>query len=125
MTTQGLNTPRQTHIDAVCKAHHLRYVQIQEWKKTPARVAARRELLHRLCVIAWVDAIEAGMSSLRAREIHSLPRVGRSLRKHHTTVLYAIRQFSAEHYGTRPKATLAEMRAAYAASRQGKMEIAA
>lgn len=109
---------RADHIQLVCKTHHLPAEPILGANKTVPIVAARRELLHRLCVIAWVDAIEAGMSSLRAREIHSLPRVGRSLRKHHTTVLYAIRQFSAEHYGTRPKATLAEMRAAYAASRQ-------
>ena len=55
----------------------------------------------------------AGVDPKRAKELHSLPRVGMWVNKDHTTCLYALRQYSAAKFGTGPKAKLSEMRQAY------------
>lgn len=58
----------------------------------------------------------AGVHPQRAKELHSLPRVGMWVNKDHTTCLYALRIYSTATYGTREKATLLEMRLAYLAT---------
>lgn len=111
---------RDEHTAIVCQSHKLTQDDLRGWSKKPPIVAARRELMHRLCVVAWVEAMRAGADPLKAQFQHSLTSVGTWLRKDHTTALYAIRTLSAEVYGTRPRASLAEMRAAYAESLQAE-----
>ena len=112
MNTEGLTrlpTTREIHTAEVCRAHNFRFHQLQEWRKTPARVAARAELWHRLVIREKGCTLTMG---------------ARYLRKHHTTALNSLRKYSSEHYGTGPKAKLSEMRQAYLASLQ-PVEIAA
>lgn len=100
---------RAEHTTFVCKAHTLTLKDLRSWCKERRYVAARRELWHRLLVVTWADQVLAGIEP----KVPSRPAAGRYLRKDASTVLYAVRRFSAEHYGTGPKARLAEMRAAY------------
>lgn len=106
-------TTRADHFQSVARAHSVPVSVFRADDKTWPVVAARRELIHRLCVVSWADAIMAGTDPKRAKELHSLPRVGMWVNKDHTTCLYALRKFSAEEYGTGPKARLAEIRNAY------------
>lgn len=107
---------RAEHTAIVCQSHQLKFEDLRGWCKKRPVVAARRELWHRLLVVAWADAIMAGVEP----KIASLPASGTYLRKDHTTVLYALRRFSAEHYGTPPKARLSDIREAYLASVQAE-----
>ena len=117
-------TNRADHFQQTAAAHNVPASVFRADNKTWVVVAARRELIHRLCIVAWAEAIMAGVSHARAKELHSLPRVGLWVNKDHTTCLYALRQYSAAKFGTGPKAKLGEMREAYMASLQA-MEKAA
>ena len=111
-----MTTSRADHFQSVARAHSVPVSVFRADDKRHPVVAARRELIHRLCVVSWADAIMAGVDPKRAKELHSLPRVGMWVNKDHTTCLYALRTYSAAEFGTGPKASLAEMRAAYQAS---------
>ena len=104
---------RADHFQQTAAAHGVSPSVFRADDKRHPVVAARRELIHRLCVVAWADAIMAGVSHARAKELHSLPRVGMWVHKDHTTCLYALRIYSAAEFGTGPKAKLSEMRQAY------------
>jgi chromosomal replication initiation ATPase DnaA len=111
---------RAEHTAIVCQTHKLKFEDLRGWCKKRPIVAARRELWHRLLVVQWAEQVLAGIEP----KVASLPGAGGYLRKDPTTVLYAVRRFSAEHYGTGPKAKLADIRSAYLNSLQA-MEIAA
>ena len=117
-------TTRADHFQQTAAAHNVPASVFRADDKRWIVVAARRELIHRLCIVAWAEAIMSGVDPIRARELRSLPRVGMWVNKDHTTCLYALRQYSAAKFGTGPKAKLGEMREAYMASLQA-MEIAA
>ena len=109
-------TNRADHFQQTAAAHNVPASVFRADDKRHPVVAARRELIHRLCVVSWAEAIMAGVDPKRAKELHSLPRVGMWVNKDHTTCLYALRIYSAKVYGTREKATLLEMRLAYLAT---------
>ena len=103
---------RAEHTAIVCQTHKLKFEELRGWCKKRHIVAARRELWHRLLVVAWADAIMAGTEP----KVMSLTAGGRYLRKDHSTVFYALRCHSADLYGTPPKARLSDIREAYLAS---------
>ena len=107
---------RAEHTAIVCQTHQLKFEELRGWCKKRHIVAARRELWHRLLVVAWADAIMAGTEP----KVMSLTAGGRYLRKDHSTVFYALRCHSADLYGTGRKARLADMRSAYLNSLQAE-----
>lgn len=110
-----MTTTRAEHTAIVCQSHRMTPDDLRSWNKSQRYVAARRELWHRLLIVSWAEQLMAGVS-LASVKVPSLTMVGRWFRKDHTTCLYAVRRYSTEFYGTCPKASLADMRAAYYAS---------
>lgn len=106
-----MNT-RADHIRAVSEAHNIPIGDLTGYTKRRPVVAARRELMHRLAIVSWAEAIMAGTDRLKADALHSLPNVGKVVRKDHTTVLYALRKHAERVYGLPPRASLAVIRQA-------------
>jgi hypothetical protein len=103
MTGLGLiyTQPGHRHLGEVCAAHGVTRDQLTRADKSWPIVAARHDLMFRLCVI----------------EKWGKPKVGRFLRKDPQTVYHGVRKYAAQHIGTSPRATLTQIRAAWIASR--------
>ena len=101
MTTQGLtlieNQPGHRHMAQVCAITGLTRDNLRSWNKTGPYVHARRQLWFRLKIIEGFSWNETSAMT----------------RKDHTTALYGVRRWAAEHLGTPAKASSAEIRAAW------------
>lgn len=97
----SLNSTVLQHANTVNRIYGVNYARFARQDARHCIRDARRHFWFLLC-------IESGWS---------LPRTGKATTHHHTTVLYGIRKLSAEIYGTRPNATLDEIRSAYHATK--------
>lgn len=97
MTPTIYTQPGHQHMLAICGKYALKVDQIRAPSKAHKRARARRELWFRLVILEGFSYPEAARMTRR---------------KHHTTVLYGLRRYCNERFGTSLKATLEEMHAA-------------
>jgi|LakMenEpi03Aug12_release.lakeMendotaPanAssembly.Ray.scaffolds.fasta_scaffold752507_2 chromosomal replication initiation ATPase DnaA len=100
MTTEGLTIDKR--LDLVSGSHRLTFRDLCTPKKTQDLVQARQHMAFYLVII----------------EDYRLDSAGALLNQHHTTVLYSVRKYAAEKYGTAMDAKLREIRVAYIAKSQ-------
>jgi chromosomal replication initiation ATPase DnaA len=93
--TTGLTIDKR--LDLVSGSHGMTFPQLCKPKKTQDMVQARQHMAFYLVIV----------------EGYMLDSAGALLGQHHTTVLYSVRRYAAEHLGTHPKARLDEVREAY------------
>ena len=86
----------QAHIAHVAADYGLTKDDLIGPSKSHRFATARKELFFRLVIVRGLTLTQAGNIT----------------RKDHTTVLYGLRKFAAQMFGTRPKASLEEIRTA-------------
>jgi chromosomal replication initiation ATPase DnaA len=110
MTTLGLTPNAEAHIAAVLHLYPITRQALLGPTKAHIACLARRDLVARLMCIPYKFK---GTKPV----YRSLPQAGRIIGKRdHTTVLYGLRRYAAEAFGTHPKAGLAEIREAWRAA---------
>ena len=95
----------QRNLDEVIAQYGVSRTDLLRGSKSPRHVEPRQELWFRLTIIE-------GFSLTRAARLCGA-------QFHHTTVLHGVRSLAVRALGTSPKATLAEIRAAWEAQQMG------
>lgn len=107
----ALTLPATAHIAAILQNYPVSKEHLLGPSKAHRHVVARRELFIRLMCTPF------GFADDGSPVYRSLPQAGKIVGKRdHTTVLYSIRIYAREHFGTRPKASVAEIRSAWIAA---------